>query len=203
MVSVWPQRWQPVGGPQDKIWDLVAMVWPIRCRVIIHHLQLWLGAGISLVTPVLVSQDKDLCHVQLHLTWFEPTSECRSWPVVSYLYSGHLPVSLYLGRRFLLLVGPLFHFRQCHSGLVPSRNEHVCTCQWPGHWVWVDYYIIIDWARVLVIVQCHTDDCSLSCKDGAVVCLLDSSRQVVSPFWKGRLMTAAAPTLSFILNPSV
>ena len=24
MVSVWPQWWQPVGGPRDKIWDLVA-----------------------------------------------------------------------------------------------------------------------------------------------------------------------------------
>ena len=26
MVSVWPQWWQPVGGPRDKIWDLVALV---------------------------------------------------------------------------------------------------------------------------------------------------------------------------------
>ena len=34
MVSVWPQWWQPVGGPRDKIWDLVALVWPIRRRVI-------------------------------------------------------------------------------------------------------------------------------------------------------------------------
>ena len=57
-------------------------------------LQLWLGAGTSSVAPVLVSQDRDLYHVQLHPIWFEPTSECRSWPVVSYLYSGHLPVGL-------------------------------------------------------------------------------------------------------------
>ena len=28
---------------------------------------------------------------------------------------------------------------------------------------------MMDWAHVLVIVQCHTDGCSLSCKDGAVV----------------------------------
>ena len=94
----------------------------------LQPLQLWLGAGTSSVAPVLVSQDRDLCHVQLHSTWFEPTSECRSWPVVSYMYSGHLPVGLYLGRGSILLVGPLFHFRQCHSGLVPSRNEHVCHC---------------------------------------------------------------------------
>ena len=52
----------------------------------------------------------------------------QSWPVVSYLYSGHLPVRLNLGQGSLLLVDPLFHFRQCHSGLVPSRNEHVCPC---------------------------------------------------------------------------
>ena len=94
----------------------------------LQPLQLWLVAGTSSVAPVLVSQDIDLCHVQLHPTWFESTSECRSWPVVSYLYSEHLPVGLYLGRGSLLLVGPLFHFRQCHSGLVPSRNEHVCPC---------------------------------------------------------------------------
>ena len=127
MVSVWPQWWQPVGGPRDKIWDLVALVWPIRSRWL-QPLQLWLGAGISLVAQVLVSQDRDLCHVQLHPTWFESTSECRSWPVVSYLYSGHLLVGLYLGWGSLLLVGPLFHFHQCHSGLVPSRNEHMCPC---------------------------------------------------------------------------
>ena len=94
----------------------------------LQPLQLLLGAGTFSVAPVLVSQDRDLCHAQLHPTWFEPTSECRSWPVVSYLYSGHLPVGLYLGRGSLLLVGPLFHFRQCHSGLVASRNEHVCPC---------------------------------------------------------------------------
>ena len=27
-------RTPPVGGPRDKIWDLVALVWPIRSRVI-------------------------------------------------------------------------------------------------------------------------------------------------------------------------
>ena len=33
MVSVWPQWWRAVGGPPDKIWDLVPFVWPIRSRV--------------------------------------------------------------------------------------------------------------------------------------------------------------------------
>ena len=43
------------------------------------------------------------------------------------------------------------------------------NCLQTGHWVRVDYYIMMDWAHVLVIVQCQTDGCSLSCKDGAVV----------------------------------
>ena len=34
MVSVSPRWWQPVGGPRDRIWDLVALVWPIWSRVI-------------------------------------------------------------------------------------------------------------------------------------------------------------------------
>ena len=97
MVSVWPQWWQPVGGPRDKIWDLVALVWPIRSRVITTSSALvrcWNFFG----GPVLVSQDRDLCQAQLHPTLFEPTSECKSWAMVSYLYSGHLPVGLCLGR---------------------------------------------------------------------------------------------------------
>ena len=43
------------------------------------------------------------------------------------------------------------------------------NCLQTGHWVTVDYHIVMDWAHVLVIVQCQTDCCSLSCKDGAVV----------------------------------
>ena len=38
-----------------------------------------------------------------------------------------------------------------------------------GHWVRVHNYIVVDWAHVLVIVQCQSDGCSLSSKDGAVV----------------------------------
>ena len=43
------------------------------------------------------------------------------------------------------------------------------NCLQTGHWVRVDYHIVMDWAHVLVIVQYQTDGCSLSCKDGAVV----------------------------------
>ena len=127
-----------VPGTRYGIW------WPLYGQFEVGWLQplhLWLGAGISSVAPVLVSREWDLCHVQLHPTWFEPTSECRSWPVASYLYSGHLPVGLYLGRETLLLAGPLFHFPQCHSGSVSSRNERVCLYHsvtragsWYGKW---------------------------------------------------------------------
>ena len=34
IVRVWPQCWQPVGGPWDRVWDFVALVWPIWSRVI-------------------------------------------------------------------------------------------------------------------------------------------------------------------------
>ena len=88
---------------------------------LLQPLQLWLNVGISLVAPVLVSGGRDLCHVQPHPSWFEPTAECRSYSVASNLSGGHLPV----GRGSILLVGPLFHFPQYHSGLVSSKNEHV------------------------------------------------------------------------------
>ena len=91
-------------------------------------LQLWLSAGISSVLPVLVSRDRDLCHVQLHPTGFEPTAECRIWPVASNLYSGPLPVGLCLGQCYRLLVDPLFHFPQCQLGLVSNRNGRLCPC---------------------------------------------------------------------------
>ena len=63
MVSVWPQWWQPFGGTSYGIW------WPWYGQFEVgwlQPLQLWLGAGTSSVAPVLVSQHRDLCHVQLH-----------------------------------------------------------------------------------------------------------------------------------------
>ena len=38
-----------------------------------------------------------------------------------------------------------------------------------GHWVRLDHHIVMNWAHVLVIVQCQSDGCNLSSKDGAVV----------------------------------
>ena len=43
--------------------------------------------------------------------------------------SGDLPVGLCKDcQGSLLLLGPLFHYPQCHNGLVFGRNEHVCLC---------------------------------------------------------------------------
>ena len=89
------------------------------------------------------------------------------------------------------LINPIL-LSYCHSGLVSSRNEHVCPCHsmtravhdmadkrvlgvftfnclQTGHCVRVDYYMVMNWTHVLVIVQRQSDGYSLSCKDGAVV----------------------------------
>ena len=71
--------------------------WPLYDRFEVgwsQPLQLWLSAGISSVVPVLVLRNKDLCHVQLHPTYFEPAAGCRSWPVVSNPHSAHPPEDL-------------------------------------------------------------------------------------------------------------
>ena len=44
----------------------------------LQPLQLRLSAGISLVAPMLILRGRDLCLVQPHATWFEPTAECRN-----------------------------------------------------------------------------------------------------------------------------
>ena len=43
------------------------------------------------------------------------------------------------------------------------------NCLQTGYWIRVDYYIVMNWTYVSVIVQCQSDGCSLSSKDGAVV----------------------------------
>ena len=155
-------------------------------------LQPWIGAGTSSVAPVFVSQDRDLCHVQLHPTWLELTSESRSWSVVTYLYSGHLPVGLYLGLgSFCKLIHSFISVNATVAWYPAETNTCALVTQWPeevhdmankgvlgvftlnclqtGYWVRVDFHIVMDWAHVLVIVQCQTDGGSLSCKDSAVV----------------------------------
>ena len=110
--------------------------------------------------------------------------------MASTLCSGHLPVGLSLGRGSLLLAGPLsfpsmpqwlgIHQKRTRVPLSHNNQSRFMIWQIKGfsvsspsiackHWVRVDHYIVMDWAHVLVIVQCQSDGCSLSCKDGAVV----------------------------------
>ena len=163
-----------------------------------------------------------------HPIWFEPPVGCESLLMVSNLHNEHLSVGLCHVQGTLLLAGPLSHYPQCHNGLAPSRKTNTCAfvAQCPEevhnmtyervfrifalnrlqarHWVWVEYNIMLYRLHVPIIVQCQGNGCSLSSKilllSGS---LLDSWWQVVSPFWKWRLITAAAPTLSLILDPSV
>ena len=73
------------------------------------------------------------------------------------------------------------------------------NCLQTGHWVRVDQYIVMDRAHVPAMVQVMAvaSAAKMVLLSGN---LLESWRQAVSPFWKWRLMTTAAPTLSFIVK---
>ena len=43
------------------------------------------------------------------------------------------------------------------------------NCLQSGHWVREDFYTVMNWTHVSLIVQCQSYGCSLSSKDGAVV----------------------------------
>ena len=119
-------------GTRYGIW------WPWYGQFEVEWLQplhLWLGAGTSSVSPLLVSKHRYLCHVQLHPTWFEPTSECRKelrWPLctgwtlgwcrmipmpVSIPSYGYCPVVL---DQWLTL---------CH---IQCNHSPAWNVQWPG-----------------------------------------------------------------------
>ena len=123
-----------------KMWDFVALIWPIRSRVIttLSALVRWWNC---LVVPVLVSRDTDLYHVMIHPTWFGPPVGYMSLLVASNLHSEQLSTGLCHGHGSLLLAGQLSHYPQCHNGLAPSRSGHKCLCRsvprggsWPGKW---------------------------------------------------------------------
>ena len=152
MISVWPQWWQTVGGPLDKIW--VAFVWPIRSRMITTSSPL-VRCWISSVAPMLASRGRYLCHVQLHPTWFEPILNVG---VDQWLHICIVPVGLYPDGGSLLLVGLLFHSLQCHncpsklteksgletwSILSPNlRNRHHMAHPWWSLWVGNVIYVL-------------------------------------------------------------
>ena len=109
---------------------------------------------------------------------------------------------VYILVESLLLVGQLFHIRNAAVAWYPAgTNMCALVTQWPeqvhdmankrvlgvftlnclhtGPWVRVDYYIMMDWARVLVIVQCQTDGCSLSCIRLCRLCRMSHTQMLV------------------------
>ena len=87
----------------------------------------------------------------------------------------------------------------------------VSSSRWSlGQDMWLgDHYIVMDWAHVLVIIQCQTDGSSLSCKDDAVVwqsfgqlvvgCLTILEIAVVQ--WNARLCSYGPQTWNHSLSP--
>ena len=128
MVRVWPQCWQVVGGPRDKIWDFVALVWPIRSRVITTSSALVRCWNFFRGPSVGFTRYRSLpCIDTSHLVW----TSCliKSLLMVSNLHSEQLSAGLCHVQGSLSLAGPLPHYPQCHNGLAPSRSEHVCLCR--------------------------------------------------------------------------
>ena len=126
-----------------------------------------------------------------------------------------------------LLAGLLSHSPQCHNGLAPSRSGHERLCRsmprgdsWSGKWEGCRYLRPqLPASKTLSQSRLRHRAVQDPCADSSSVprwwllpqqqrwyCYLGvfwTRRQVVSPFWKWRLMTPAAPTLSLILDPSV
>ena len=128
MVRVWQQCRQAVPYLRDKIWDFVALVWPIRSRVITTFSALVRCRDLLDGPSVGFRWYRSLpCIDTSHLIW---TSPCIKYlPVTSNLRSEQLPMGLCHGQRSPLLAGLLHHSPQCHNGLAPSRSGHECLCR--------------------------------------------------------------------------
>ena len=69
-LSVWPQCWQAVGGPWDKIWDFVTLEWPICSRVITTSSALVMCRNLLGGTSVGFRRYRSLpCIDTSHLIW--------------------------------------------------------------------------------------------------------------------------------------
>ena len=111
-----------------KIWDFVALVWPIRSRVITTSSALVRCRNILGGPSVGFRRYRSLpCIDTSHLIW----TSCWIWslPVASNLQSGQSSVGLFHGQGSPLLAGPLSNSPLCHNGLAPSRSGHKCLCR--------------------------------------------------------------------------
>ena len=140
---VWPQCWQAVGGPRDKIWDFVALVWPILSRVITSSSAQVL---ISLGWTWCWFQDIQISTMYIHTICFWPPVECRGLPTASNQHSKQLPVVQCHGKGSPLLAGPLSHSPQWNNDLATSRSGHGYLCRsvprgysWSVKWEGFEY----------------------------------------------------------------
>ena len=140
---------------------------------------------------ILLSKDKDLYHVLIPPTWFQPPYGYRSLRVDSNLYIEHLSSSIYHGIEPIFLAGPLSDYRQRHNRLAPSRSGHKCLCHsmpkgglWYANWeVFLHLHHQSPASKTLsqrrlqhslfsiyapIIVQFQGDGCCHSCYPGAV-----------------------------------
>ena len=118
MLSVWPQWWQAVGGPRNKIWALVALEWPIRSRVITSSalVKCWnFFSGVSVCFKTEISAM--FSYIPLGFNKLLNVG-VEQWLQIC---SGHLPVGLYLGQGYPLLVGPLCI---CDVTVTVPNNTH-------------------------------------------------------------------------------
>ena len=80
IVRVWPKCWQAVGGPRDKICDFVALVWPIRSRVITTSSALVRCRNLLSGPSVDFRRYRSLpCTDTSHLIW----TSCWMWELTS------------------------------------------------------------------------------------------------------------------------
>ena len=123
MARIWPQCWQVVGCPWNKIWDFVALVWPIRSRVITISSSL-VRCWNFLESLSSVSQDIAIYHVWTYPIWLEPPAGYRSLLVVSNLHSEQLSAGLCHGQVYLLLL----HSFITLNAWALSRSGHKYLC---------------------------------------------------------------------------
>ena len=138
MLSVWSHWWQEVGGPQDKIWDLVALVWPIRSLVITTSSALVKCSNFFGCSSVGF-RGRDLCQGRSPWITFLPRSSRHSftslscqgrspWITVLPWSSRHSFTSLCCQGRSTWITVLLWSSRHSFTSL---------SCQWRSTWITV------------------------------------------------------------------
>ena len=192
IVRVWPQCWEAVCGPRDKIWDFVALVWPIRSRVITTSSALVRCRNLLGGPSVGFRRYRSLpCIDTSHKIWtscwmeeftigfksvkWTVVSGSMSWSRVSFASWSTISfpsMPQWLGTQQKWTRSAFV--AQCPEEIYDLANERVFSifafnCLQARHWVRLDYDIVLYRIHVPIIVQCQYDCCCLSSKDGTVI----------------------------------